>query len=103
MKHHQRGFKWSTTETIIFLQATTRFDKQLFFNKHTFRFFRLITQTTGERQGRTTLNNWMTSWMPRRKDCEKQCVNYNKVVVPKKGSRKGIEKKDGVIINYHGH
>ena len=29
-------------------------------------------------------------------------MNYNKVVVPKKGSRKGIQKKDGVIINYHG-
>ena len=60
-----------TTETSIFLQATTRFDKQLFFKKHTFGFFHLITHTTGERQGRTTLNNWTTSWMPRRKDCEK--------------------------------
>ena len=61
-----------TTETsIFFLQVTTRFDKQLFFKKRTFGFFRLITHTTGERQGRTTLNNWTTSWMPRRKDCEK--------------------------------
>ena len=29
-------------------------------------------------------------------------MNYNEVVVPKKGSRKGVQKKDGVIINYHG-
>ena len=29
-------------------------------------------------------------------------MNYNKVVLPKKGSRKGVQKKDGVIINYHG-
>ena len=29
-------------------------------------------------------------------------MNYNKVVVPKKGSRKGMQKKEGVIINYHG-
>ena len=29
-------------------------------------------------------------------------MNYNKVVVPKKGSRKGMQKKDGVIVNYHG-
>ena len=29
-------------------------------------------------------------------------MNYNKVVVPKKGSRKGVQKKDGVIVNYHG-
>ena len=28
-------------------------------------------------------------------------MNYNKVV-PKKGSRKGVQKKDGVIVNYHG-
>ena len=27
-------------------------------------------------------------------------MNYNKVVVPKKGSRKGIQKKD--VVNYHG-
>ena len=61
-----------TTETsIFFLQVTTRFDKQLFFKKRTFGFFHLITHTMGERQGRTTLNNWTTSWMPRRKDCEK--------------------------------
>ena len=59
---------------------------------------------TGKRQGRTTLNNWTikTLWMPRGKDCEKKCVNYNKV--PKKGttSRKGVQEKDGVIVNYHG-
>ena len=30
-------------------------------------------------------------------------MNYSKVVVvPKKGSRKGVQKKDGVIVNYHG-
>ena len=29
-------------------------------------------------------------------------MNYNKVVVPKKGSRKGVQKKDGVIVSYHG-
>ena len=29
-------------------------------------------------------------------------MNYNKVVVPKKGSRKGVQKEDGVIVNYHG-
>ena len=29
-------------------------------------------------------------------------MNYNKVVIPKKGSRKCVQRKDGVIVNYHG-
>ena len=34
--------------------------------------------------------------MPRGKDCEKKCVNYNKV--PKKGaSRKGVQEKMSLI------
>ena len=68
-KKQQRGSP--RRQEFFFLQVTKRFDKQLFFKKRTFGIFRLITHMTGKRQGRTTLNNWMTSWMPRRKDCEK--------------------------------